>query len=68
MAMTLRLSQEQDKQLTTIAESLGISKNKAAIDAIQAFIELEWQRAVVKQAVERVLTRDAELLERLADS
>ncbi|MCX6485393.1 MAG: hypothetical protein NTX78_01950 [Rhodoluna sp.] len=68
MAMTLRLSEEQDKQLTTIAESLGISKNKAAIDAIQAFIELEWQRATVKQAVERVLTRDAELMERLADA
>ena len=68
MAKTLRLSEEQDKQLTTIAESLGISKNKAAVDAIQAFIELEWQRATVKQAVERVLTRDAELMERLADA
>lgn len=66
--MTLRLTEKQDKQLTEIAKSLGISKNKAAMEAIEAFIELEWQRAAVKQAFERVKTRDAELLRRLADA
>jgi DNA-binding CsgD family transcriptional regulator len=32
MAMTLRLSEQQDKALTEIASSLGISKNSAAKD------------------------------------
>jgi predicted transcriptional regulator len=68
MAMTLRLSEEQDKQLAAIAESLGISKNKAAMEAIEAFIEREWQRAVVKSVVAEVLVRDKELFDLLADS
>lgn len=66
--MTLRISEEQDKQLTTIAESLGISKNKAAIDAIQAYIEMEWQLAIAKSVVAEVLVRDKEVLDRLADA
>lgn len=68
MAMTLRLTEQQDKQLTDIAKALGISKNKAAMDAIEAFIELEWQRAVVKRVFAEVVVRDKELLDRLADA
>jgi len=68
MAMTLRISEEQDKRLTTVAESLGISKNQVAIEAIDAFIELEWQKAVAKNVMAEILVRDKELLERLADA
>ena len=68
MAMTLRLSEEQDKRLTLVAESLGISKNRAAMDAIEAFIELEWQKALAKSVVAEVLVRDKELFDRLADA
>ena len=68
MAMTLRISEEQDKRLTTVAESLGISKNQVAIEAIDAFIELEWQKAVAKNVMAELLVRDKELLERLADA
>lgn len=68
MAMTLRLTEEQDKRLTMVAESLGISKNKLAMKAIEEFIENEWQLAVVKGVVAEVLVRDKELLERLADA
>lgn len=68
MAMTLRLTEQQDKQLTEIANALGISKNKAAMDAIEKFIELEWQRAVVKQTFADVRLRDKDLLDRLADA
>ena len=68
MAMTLRLTEQQDKQLTEIANALGISKNKAAMDAIEKFIELEWQRAVVKQTFAEVRVRDKDLLDRLADA
>ena len=68
MAMTLRLTEKQDKQLTEIASALGISKNKAAMDAIEAFIEKEWQRAVVKKVFTEVKARDKDLLDRLADA
>lgn len=51
-----------------VAESLGISKNKLAMKAIEEFIENEWQLAVVKGVVAEVLVRDKELLERLADA
>lgn len=54
MAMTLRISEEQDKRLTTVAESLGISKNQVAIEAIDAFIEREWQKAVAKKVIATV--------------
>ena len=68
MAMTLRLTEQQDKQLTDIANALGISKNKVAMEAIEAFIELEWQKAVVKKVFAEVQVRDKELLDRLADA
>jgi predicted transcriptional regulator len=65
MAMTLRLSDEQDKALTEIAESLGISKNSAATVAIEAFINQESQRLKIREAFALVNKRDAKLLERL---
>jgi predicted transcriptional regulator len=68
MAMTLRLAEEQDKQLAQVAEHLGISKQQAVALAVERFLELEWQRTVIKSAMARVLERDKELLERLADA
>ncbi len=67
MAMTLRLSDEQDKALTEIAESLGISKNSAATVAIEAFINQESQRLKIREAFALVNKRDAKLLKRLGD-
>ena len=66
--MTLRLEAEQDKQLAQVAEHLGISKQQAVALAVERFLELEWQRAVIKSSFARVLERDQELLERLADA
>jgi len=65
MAITIRLSEEQDKALTEIAESLGISKNSAATVAIEAFINQESQRLKIREAFALVNKRDAKLLERL---
>lgn len=65
MAMTLRLSEEQDKALNEIAVSLGISKNSAATAAIEAFIAHEHQRVKVREAFELVLKRDVKLLDQL---
>lgn len=67
MAMTLRLSDEQDKALTEIAESLGISKNSAATVAIEAFINQESQKLKIREAFALVNKRDAKLLKRLGD-
>lgn len=66
--MTLRLAEEQDKQLAQVAEHLGISKQQAVALAVERFLELEWQRAVGKRVMELVMTRDKELMERLADA
>lgn len=68
MAMTLRLEAEQDKKLAQVAEHLGISKQQAVAMAVEKFLEQEWQRTVIKSAMARVLERDKELLERLADA
>jgi hypothetical protein len=68
MAMTLRLEAEQDKQLAQVAEHLGISKQQAVALAVERFLELEWQRAVGRQVIDLVMTRDKELMERLADA
>ena len=66
--MTLRLEAEQDKQLAQVAEHLGISKQQAVALAVERFLELEWQRAVGRQVIDLVITRDKELMERLADA
>lgn len=67
MAMTLRLTEQLDQQLTQIADNLGISKNAVAINAIEAFIAQESQRVLVRQAFEMVSKRDSKILEKLVD-
>ena len=66
--MTLRLSSEQDAALTQIAEQLHVSKQQAVTMAVEKFIEQNDQRAIMRKTVERVMSRDAELMRRLADA
>lgn len=68
MAMTLRLTEEQDRALTKIAEQLGCSKQQAAIRAIEAFDAKSHRRKQIEEITRLVLTRDKELLDRLADA
>jgi predicted transcriptional regulator len=68
MAMTLRLTPEQDAQLTAVAQALNLSKQQAATQAIEEFLESRDQEVMVKRAFDVVLKRDAELLRRLADA
>ncbi|WP_264914136.1 hypothetical protein [Rhodoluna lacicola] len=68
MAMTLRLTPEQDAQLTAVAQALNLSKQQAATQAIEEFLESRDQEVMVKRAFDLVLKRDAELLRRLADA
>ncbi|MEN9962195.1 MAG: hypothetical protein RIS66_608 [Actinomycetota bacterium] len=68
MAMTLRLTEEQDAKLSEFATALGLSKQQAVSKAVDEFLEAQSEEAIVKRAFDLVLTRDKALLERLADA
>ena len=66
MAMTLRLTSEQDRALALLAEAVGVSKHEAAVRAIT-----EAAARRVRDERVRALSRDgreryADLLDRLA--
>lgn len=68
MAMTIRLTEEQDAKLERLAEELCVSKHQAVIHAI----ELSNSRAIREKQLEEarafVLSHDKELMEKLADA
>ena len=64
MAMNLRLSDEQSKALREVAAQEGVSMQEAALTAIDEYIARRGQK--MKSAIERVLSEDKELLDRLA--
>jgi ABC-type enterochelin transport system substrate-binding protein len=64
MAMNLRLSAEQTDALRTAAAQDGISMQEAALAAIDAYTARRGQR--LRDAIQKVVIEDAELLERLA--
>jgi predicted transcriptional regulator len=68
MAMTLRLTAEQDAKLEALADELRLSKQQVVTQAIQELAERQLQSEVAKRAFDRVLERDAELLRLLADA
>jgi|TARA_E500000178_G_C16495533_1_gene519306 predicted transcriptional regulator len=68
MAMTLRLTDELDARIDSRAKQAGISKNQLIIQALEEHLDRTENRAALRATVEKVLKRDAELLERLADS
>ena len=63
-AMNLRLTPEQTAGLRAAAEQDGISMQEAALAAVNAFIARRPQR--LTDAITRVATEDAELLDRLS--
>lgn len=68
MAMTLRLTPEQDARLEAIAETLGMSKQQAVIAVIEQFDESIIRRKRLDEIFQKVMTRDRELMQRLADA
>ena len=66
--MNLRLSAEEDQQLTELARREGRSKNQV----IAGLIRKEWEqiaaRSIVEHELESLLTSRAELMRRLADA
>jgi predicted transcriptional regulator len=66
MAMTLRLSEEQTARLREAAARDGLSMQAAALEAVEEYIN---RRAAMRDALlARILTEDAGVLRRLADS
>jgi predicted transcriptional regulator len=68
MAMTLRLTEEQDAQLGAVAESMNVSKQRAVEIALDEYLAKHDQERVMSEILNKVLSRDAELMRRLADS
>jgi plasmid stability protein len=64
MAMNLRLTEEETAALRHKAAEEGRSMQEVARDAITAYVSERPQR--LRDAIERVRTEDAELLERLS--
>ena len=68
MAMTLRLTPEQDARLEALAKALGVSKQKAAAMAIENFDADQVRKKLLANAMNFVMTHDKELMDRLADA
>lgn len=66
MAMTLRLTEEQDRALSAIADARKISKQEAAVQAIEAEAERLTTPHEVRDWADYALDRYRGLLERLA--
>ena len=66
MAMTLRLTDEQDRSLQALADAQGISKQEAVVRAIEQEAERIVVAADVRDWAEFALERYRGLLDRLA--
>lgn len=64
MAMNLRLSDKQSKELRKVAEQRGISMQEAALQAIDEYLSHRAQR--LSENIARIKKEDASLLDRLS--
>jgi predicted transcriptional regulator len=67
MAMTLRLTEDEQAALRERAEAEGISMQEAARRAVREFVNRGEHRDRVKVAAHRVLDMHAEALRRLGE-
>jgi predicted transcriptional regulator len=68
MAMTVRLPEDLDRRLETIAAAEHVSKHALLLRGAQLVADRSERRAQVTEAIDFVTTHDAELLQRLADA
>lgn len=66
MAMTLRLTEEQERALTLLAEAEGVSKHEATVRAITEAAARRVRDERVRQLSAEGRSRYAALLDRLA--
>lgn len=67
MAITLRLTDQQDALLTRLAAEDGISKQEATVRAIESEAERRLQGALVEELSEKARDRWADVLRRLGE-
>ncbi|WP_286689527.1 MULTISPECIES: CopG family transcriptional regulator [unclassified Aeromicrobium] len=67
MAMTLRLTDEQDAALTRLANAQGISKNEAATRAIQRQLDESEQERDFVAALDDTIARYPSTIRRLGE-
>ncbi len=68
MAMTLRLTPEQDARPEALAKALGVPKQQAVIELIDNAEISSSRRNKLDGVFDKVMSRDAELMQRLADA
>lgn len=68
MAMTLRIDDELDKRLRDYAQRSGLSKQRIVLQSIDEFLTRAQHSADVDAIFTKVVARDQELLDRLADA
>jgi hypothetical protein len=66
MALTLRLTEEQELALTELARRQGVSKNEAAARAIEAALERTVHEKQVQSLAQSAIRRYGTVLDRLA--
>lgn len=65
MAMTLRLSSEDEAVLAQLAEAQGVSKQEATVRAIRESAQRRLHEHAVARSSQRVRERYADVLDRL---
>lgn len=68
MAMTIRLTEEEDQILERLAKQLNMSKQKALIEAMKQVEAKSAKQRLMAEALDFVLSHDKELMQRLADA
>lgn len=68
MAMTVRFTPEQDAKLQMIADQHGISKQQALVLTLERFDAREKRQEQMNEVLKLVLSRDEDLMNRLADA
>ncbi|MEY4425499.1 MAG: hypothetical protein RJB56_1126 [Actinomycetota bacterium] len=68
MAMTLRLTAEQDAKLEEICADRNLSKQQAVAALIEEADAKAMRTIQMRNVFDKVMTRDAELMRRLADA
>lgn len=68
MAMTLRLTEEDERVLAELADNQGVSRHEATIRAIHEVAQRRGHETKVRESAEWGLERYADVLERLGRS
>ena len=68
MAMTIRLTQEQEELFDSVADHMECSRQLAIIKAMEYYQEQVIRQAAIEAGLEFVLTHDKALMDRLADA